>query len=103
MKAAVVGQGVARIAGVEIAPGDLLHGDANGVTTLPDELIPRIAQACRPYCDGEQVLMDALDDGSALEDGGKAALAKFAEHYGRLKRQLGVEAALPATKPNTMV
>ena len=33
------------IDGVRIEPGDLLHGDANGVTTIPREIAGRVALA----------------------------------------------------------
>jgi 4-hydroxy-4-methyl-2-oxoglutarate aldolase len=32
--------------GVTIAPGDLLHGDANGVTVIPREIAGQVAKAC---------------------------------------------------------
>lgn len=35
-----------RIAGVEIRPGDLLHGDKHGVCIIPHEIADKVAEAC---------------------------------------------------------
>ncbi len=35
-----------RIAGVEIRPGDLLHGDVHGICLIPNEVASRLAAAC---------------------------------------------------------
>src|SRR5437763_3806105 len=34
------------VGGVMVAPGDLLHGDRNGVTTIPNDIASAVAQAC---------------------------------------------------------
>ena len=47
-----------RVGGVTISPGDLLHGDANGVTTIPIEIASAVAHACEEYMAAEQVVMD---------------------------------------------
>lgn len=46
------------VGGVTIAPGDLLHGDANGVTTIPIEIASEVAHACAEYAAAEQVVLD---------------------------------------------
>jgi 4-hydroxy-4-methyl-2-oxoglutarate aldolase len=47
-----------RVGGVTIAPGDLLHGDANGVTTIPLDIASDVAHACAEYVAAEQVVLD---------------------------------------------
>lgn len=47
-----------RIGGVTISPGELLHGDCNGVTTIPLEIACDVAHACADYCAAEQVVLD---------------------------------------------
>lgn len=47
-----------RVGGVAISPGELLHGDANGVTTIPLEIAGDVAHACAEYCAAEQVVLD---------------------------------------------
>jgi 4-hydroxy-4-methyl-2-oxoglutarate aldolase len=42
---------------VWIAPGDLLHGDANGVTTIPLAIADQVAAAAQGVRDREAVAM----------------------------------------------
>jgi 4-hydroxy-4-methyl-2-oxoglutarate aldolase len=35
-----------KLAGVEIRPGDLIHADKHGVCIIPNEIAPRLAEAC---------------------------------------------------------
>jgi len=46
------------VGGVALNPGDLLHGDANGVTTIPPEIASEVAHACAEYAAAEQVVLD---------------------------------------------
>ena len=40
-----------------------VHGDANGVTTIPLEIASRVAEACVPLVDAENILIDAARQG----------------------------------------
>src|SRR5947208_1188780 len=51
------------VGGVMVAPGDLLHGDRNGVTTIPNEVGTRVAHACAEFVAAEQVVLDYLKAG----------------------------------------
>jgi regulator of RNase E activity RraA len=44
--------------GVWITPGDLLHGDANGVTTIPLVIADRVAEAAQSVREREAAAMD---------------------------------------------
>jgi len=46
------------VGGVSIAPGDLLHGDANGVSTIPHDIASEVAHGCSEYAAAEQVILD---------------------------------------------
>lgn len=46
------------VGGVIIAPGDLLHADANGVTTIPHDIASEVAHGCAEYAAAEQVILD---------------------------------------------
>ncbi len=46
------------VGGVSIAPGDLLHGDANGITTIPHDIASEVAHGCSEYAAAEQVILD---------------------------------------------
>jgi 4-hydroxy-4-methyl-2-oxoglutarate aldolase len=52
-----------RVGGVTIQPGDLLHADANGVTTIPAEIASEIADAAAEYVKAETIVLDYLKSG----------------------------------------
>ncbi len=58
-----------RAGGVTIYPGDLLHGDRNGVTTIPLEIAELVARACPDFMAAEAVLLDYLKAGSVTPQG----------------------------------
>lgn len=46
------------VGGLCIEPGMLLHGDVNGVTTIPIEIASEIPDACRELMAAEQIVLD---------------------------------------------
>src|SRR5262249_30932721 len=46
------------VGGITIYPGDLLHGDSNGVTTIPVEIASAIPEGCRELAAAEQIVLD---------------------------------------------
>ena len=52
-----------RVGGVTIQPGDLLHADANGVTTIPAEIATEVAEAAEAYVKAESIVLDYLKSG----------------------------------------
>ena len=62
-----------RVGGITINPGDLLHGDRNGVTTIPTELAGAVADACPPFAEAEAVVLDYLKTGKVDPKGYAAA------------------------------
>src|ERR1051326_760750 len=52
-----------RVGGITIQPGDLLHADANGVTTIPLEIASEIADAAAEYVKAESIVLDYLKSG----------------------------------------
>ena len=46
-----------RVGGVTIHPGDLIHGDCNGVTTIPHEIASAVAHACADFAAAEAVVL----------------------------------------------
>lgn len=53
------------VGGIAIYPNDLLHGDVNGVTTIPHEIAADVADACGEFVAAEQVMLDMLREGPA--------------------------------------
>ncbi len=51
------------VGGVMIHPGDLLHGDRNGVTTIPNDIASAVAHACPEFMAAESVVLDYLKTG----------------------------------------
>jgi len=58
-----------RVGGVVIHPGDLLHGDRNGVTRLPNEIAVAVADGCRDFVAAEAVILDYLKSGRVTAEG----------------------------------
>jgi regulator of RNase E activity RraA len=51
------------VGGVVVHPGDLLHGDCNGVTSIPIDIAAAVAGACLEYMAAETVVLDYLKAG----------------------------------------
>jgi len=48
------------VGGITVYQGDLLHGDRNGVTTIPHEVASQVAEGCREFAAAEQIIFDYL-------------------------------------------
>jgi regulator of RNase E activity RraA len=71
-----------RVGGVTVHPGELLHGDRNGVTTIPTELAAAVAGACPELMAAESVVLDFLKAG---RPDAKAYSAARAECHRRIE------------------
>jgi len=71
-----------RVGGVTIHPGDLLHFDRNGVTTIPLGIAAKVAAACAEFAAAEGVVFDYLKKGGATPAG-------FAQAHAECKRRIG--------------
>ena len=73
-----------------IYPGDLLHGDGNGVTTIPETIAAAVAHACEEFIAAEGVVLDCLQskdaDLQALEDARQQCMRRI-EELGKKVRQ----------------
>lgn len=65
-----------RVGGIAIHPGDLLHGDRNGVTTIPTELAAAVADACPELAEAEAVVLNFVKAGKPDPKGFAAARAE---------------------------
>jgi regulator of RNase E activity RraA len=79
------------VGGVMVEPGDLLHGDRNGVTTIPVEIASEIPDASREFMEGEAFILDYVrgpnPTAKGLAEAHKACRAKFAEISQRVSRK----------------
>jgi regulator of RNase E activity RraA len=58
-----------RVGGVTLYPGDLLHGDRNGVSTIPLHLAEPTADGCVDLMKAEAVVLDYLKSGKVTAAG----------------------------------
>ena len=64
------------VGGVTVCPGDLLHGDCNGVTTIPAEIAADVAHACEEFMRAEAVVLDYLKGEGVTPEGLSQATAE---------------------------
>jgi len=48
------------VGGIAIYPNDLLHGDRNGITTIPSEIAAELAEIADAFVAAEQIVLDAV-------------------------------------------
>ncbi len=60
------------VGGIAINPVDLLHGDLNGVTTIPVEIASEIPDGCKELMAAEQVILDYCKSGGDITPKGLA-------------------------------
>jgi len=77
-----------RVGGVWVNPGDLLHGDRNGVSTIPVELAAATAEGCVGLADAEAVVLNYLNAGNATADGFVAARKECSRRIAELTAKL---------------
>ena len=52
------------VGGITIYPGDLLHGDCNGVTTVPVDIAAEIPDACAEFMKAEAHVIEYVNSGT---------------------------------------
>jgi regulator of RNase E activity RraA len=67
---------------------DLLHGDLNGVTTIPKEIAVELAAIGDEFVAAEAVILDALRTGTASIERLKEAIAEAQALISRLRKQV---------------
>jgi regulator of RNase E activity RraA len=77
-----------RVGGVWVNPGDLLHGDRNGVTEIPLALAAAVADACAEFVGAESVVLDYLKGGRATPEGFAAARKECQRRIAEVGRRL---------------
>jgi regulator of RNase E activity RraA len=76
------------VGGVTVHPGDLLHGDRNGVTTIPNEVASATAHACPEYMAAEAAIFDYLKLGKPDVPGFTKARKECGDRIAALERKL---------------
>ena len=57
-----VGRNV-QVGGLEVAPSDLLHGDENGITTIPLDVVNELPEVAREYSEAERIVIEYAQAG----------------------------------------
>lgn len=66
-----------QVGGITIEPGELLHGDRNGVTTIPHEIASEVPEACATVVESEKSVLDYLSGDSFTTQDLAAAWEKW--------------------------
>ncbi len=78
-----------RVGGLVVNQGDLLHGDANGVTSIPLEIAAEVADAADEFCDAEKIIMGyARSSGPKTCEGLAQVRKEFNAALERLRRRI---------------
>jgi regulator of RNase E activity RraA len=79
------------VGGLVVYPDDLLHGDLNGITTIPREIASEVPEVAREYIEAESIVLEALQapgpSVKAYEEALREAQGRFATLRGRLSRK----------------
>jgi len=77
-----------QVGGVTVHPGDLLHGDRNGVTTIPNEVAAATVHACAEYVAAEGAIFEYLKAGKPDVAGFTKARKECGDRIAALERKL---------------
>ena len=78
-----------RVGGLVVNRGDLLHGDANGVTSIPPEIAAEVADLAGPYVDAEKIVLDYVrGPGAKNPDGFAQARDECSAAIDKLREQI---------------
>jgi regulator of RNase E activity RraA len=76
------------VGGICVENGMLLHGDCNGVTTIPVEIADEIPDACEELIRAEQVVLDYVRSGDVTPAGLTAVRKESADLFGALGKRV---------------
>ena len=76
------------VGGLGVCPGDFLHADQNGVTSIPAEIVGEVGDVCDEFCAAEAVVLDYCKTGGVTEQGFAEALGELGARIGALRKRL---------------
>lgn len=71
-----------------IRPGDLLHGDLNGITIVPPEIATEVPGVCQEVMDAEQIILDYVRGESVTAAGFAEVRAASGEALNAIAKRL---------------
>lgn len=83
-----------RVGGIIVYPNDLIHGDRNGVTTIPREIASEVADVAPEFVAAEAIILNGLREMATptpqhlkeLRAASKAAIEKLRQRVSRAQR-----------------
>jgi 4-hydroxy-4-methyl-2-oxoglutarate aldolase len=88
-----------RVGGLEVYPGDLLHADANGITSIPLEIASEVPEVAAEYMKAESFVLDYLKTKNPDVKGFSQARQAMLDAIAALGKRVG--AARVAAKSGT--
>jgi regulator of RNase E activity RraA len=76
------------VAGLVVYPDDLLHGDLNGVTTIPKEIVSELVDIADEFVAAERVVLDAVNAESLSPANLREARAEQIARIRKLRAQV---------------
>jgi regulator of RNase E activity RraA len=73
------------VGGLPVSTGDLLHGDANGVTNIPLDIAADVADITQEFVDAEKIVLDYVNGSGSKTPAGLGAARK---EYGAVVAKL---------------
>lgn len=80
------------VGGLAIFPGDLLHGDRNGVSTIPRDVASEVPEACKELMAAEEIVLSYVKGGDVTPSGLAEARRECADRIAALGKRLRGEA-----------
>ena len=79
------------VGGIIVYPGDLLHGDLNGITTIPTEIASEVPEICREIARAEAIILDYLKQADVTVTGFNTARKECGDAINKVGKRLRSE------------
>lgn len=76
------------VGGLIVFPSDLLHGDRNGVSTIPHEIADQVADACKELMAAEDIVLNYVKSANPTAQGFSDARAECGDVVAKLGKRL---------------
>jgi regulator of RNase E activity RraA len=76
------------VGGITVYQGDLLHGDLNGVTTIPHEIASEVPDACKELMAAEDIVLHYVRGKDVTIKGMEAARVECGNVIEKLGKRL---------------
>jgi len=81
------------VGGLLVRPDDLLHGDRNGITSIPREIAAELVDIADEFVAAEEIVLDALRDSSSSFAGLRQARAESKSRINELRTRVSRESS----------